>query len=176
MEASLIIHRLFDDAAPLQDKKATVRFAARCRDQDRQYEINNNGELDNGVYHKFVYSSRDGQPEASSSLDDAKGSINDLRPHSSRNMSKPSGGIEFGEELEKLKKGMRDNDYSQSKGDPSDTDSVHGIGVPGVGEMLDPARVQTLINFGYPDDYVRYCLLENEASYCLSGYFLLGEN
>lgn len=35
MEASLIIHRLFDDAAALQDKKATVRFAARCRDQDR---------------------------------------------------------------------------------------------------------------------------------------------
>jgi len=35
MEASLIIHRLFDDAAPLADKKATVRFAARCRDQDR---------------------------------------------------------------------------------------------------------------------------------------------
>ena len=69
MDAGLIIHRLFekkisskffDDAAPLEDKKEMVRFAARCRDQDRQYEINNNGELDNGVYHKFVYSSRDG--------------------------------------------------------------------------------------------------------------------
>ena len=60
MDAGLIIHRLFDDAAPLEEKKDMVRFAARCRDQDRQYEINNNGELDNGVYHKFVYSSRDG--------------------------------------------------------------------------------------------------------------------
>lgn len=60
MDAGLIIHRLFDDAAPLEDKKDMIRFAARCRDQDRQYEINNNGELDNGVYHKFVYSSRDG--------------------------------------------------------------------------------------------------------------------
>lgn len=97
--------------------------------------------MDNGVYHKFVYSSRDGQPEASSSMDDAKGSINDLRPHSSRNMSKPSGGIEFGDELEKLKKGIREADFSQSKEGPSDTDSVHGIGVPGVGEMLDPLRV-----------------------------------
>ena len=36
-----------------------IKFAARCRDQDRQYEINNNCELDNGVYHKFVYSSED---------------------------------------------------------------------------------------------------------------------
>ena len=45
--------------APIQGKKDTIKFAARCRDQDRQYEINNNAELDNGVYHKFVYSSKD---------------------------------------------------------------------------------------------------------------------
>jgi len=35
MDAGLIIHRLFDDAALLEDKKEMVRFAARCRDQDR---------------------------------------------------------------------------------------------------------------------------------------------
>jgi len=44
----------------MRPKKEMIRFAARCRDQDRQYEINNNCELDNGVYHKFVYSSNDG--------------------------------------------------------------------------------------------------------------------
>ena len=59
MKGSLIIHRLFDKDTALEDKREMIRFAARCRDQDRQYEINNNGELDNGVYHKFVYSSRD---------------------------------------------------------------------------------------------------------------------
>jgi len=32
-------------------------FDARVRDIDRQYEINNNGELDNGVYNKFVNNS-----------------------------------------------------------------------------------------------------------------------
>jgi len=45
--------------APMEEKKEVLKFAARCRDQDRQYEINNNAELDNGVYHKFVYSSKD---------------------------------------------------------------------------------------------------------------------
>ena len=45
------------------DKKSLIKFAARCRDQDRQYEINNNCELDNGVYHKFVYSSHEGGGE-----------------------------------------------------------------------------------------------------------------
>lgn len=90
MAASLIIHRHFGDQAPLEDKKQMIRFAARCRDQDRQYEINNNGELDNGVYHKFVYSSRDGGPEQSSSHAESKGSVNDLRPHSSRNFKNRS--------------------------------------------------------------------------------------
>lgn len=45
--------------APMEPKKDILKFAARCRDQDRQYEINNNAELDNGVYHKFVYSTKD---------------------------------------------------------------------------------------------------------------------
>lgn len=49
--------------APMEEKRDMIKFAARCRDQDRQYEINNNAELDNGVYHKFVYSSKDGNEE-----------------------------------------------------------------------------------------------------------------
>lgn len=32
MESSLIIHRLFKDAAPMEEKKEMIRFAARCRD------------------------------------------------------------------------------------------------------------------------------------------------
>jgi len=45
--------------APMRPIKEVLKFEARCRDQNRQYEINNNAELDNGVYHKFVYSTKD---------------------------------------------------------------------------------------------------------------------
>ena len=38
----------------LVDKKRELRFAKKCREVDRQYEFNNNGQLDNGVYHKVV--------------------------------------------------------------------------------------------------------------------------
>ena len=51
-----------------------------------------------------------------------------------------------------------------------------GLGLPGRGAVLDEKRMQTLIDFGYPEDYVRFCLLENEACYCLAGYYLLGED
>ena len=36
------------------EKMIILKFARRCREIDRQYEFNNNGELDNGVYHKFI--------------------------------------------------------------------------------------------------------------------------
>ena len=35
-------------------KNQVVKFAARCREVDRQYEAQNNSKLDNGVYNKFV--------------------------------------------------------------------------------------------------------------------------
>lgn len=33
------------------DKK-NIKFAAKVKEIDRQYEANNNAELDNGVYHQ----------------------------------------------------------------------------------------------------------------------------
>ena len=36
-----------------------LKFARRCREIDRQYEFNNNGDLDNGVYHKFALNSEE---------------------------------------------------------------------------------------------------------------------
>jgi serine/threonine protein kinase len=37
------------------EKNLIIKFEAKCRDWDRQYEMNNWWELDNGVYNKFVY-------------------------------------------------------------------------------------------------------------------------
>lgn len=36
----------------MMQSKGCLKFAPRVRDIDKQYEINNNAELDNGVYHK----------------------------------------------------------------------------------------------------------------------------
>jgi hypothetical protein len=41
------------------EKMMVINFARRCREIDRQYEFNNNGDLDNGVYHKYVYNSEE---------------------------------------------------------------------------------------------------------------------
>ncbi len=45
------------------EKMMVLNLARRCREIDRQYEFNNNGELDNGVYHKYVYNSKEDEEE-----------------------------------------------------------------------------------------------------------------
>ena len=34
--------------------KRVLKFAPKCKDLDRQYEQNNNADLDNGVYNNFI--------------------------------------------------------------------------------------------------------------------------
>ena len=41
----------------MYDKNLVLRLSRLCREIDRQYEFNNNGQLDNGVYHKQVNAS-----------------------------------------------------------------------------------------------------------------------
>lgn len=48
-----------------------LRLNAKCRDVDWQYEINNNNDLDNGVFNKFAKKSlkeNDQIPDESSSV------------------------------------------------------------------------------------------------------------
>jgi len=41
----------------LAEKNLILRLSRLCREIDRQYEFNNNGQLDNGVYHKQMNNS-----------------------------------------------------------------------------------------------------------------------
>jgi serine/threonine protein kinase len=62
----------------LCEKMMVLKFARRCREIDRQYEFNNNGELDNGVYHKFVYNSDDGGDDGDGKDDESEANNRDL--------------------------------------------------------------------------------------------------
>ena len=41
----------------MMEKNPILRLSRLCRKIDRQYEFNNNGQLDNGVYHKQINNS-----------------------------------------------------------------------------------------------------------------------
>jgi len=44
---------LSDSVKELIETRRIIKFGPRVRDIDKQYEINNNADLDNGVYHKY---------------------------------------------------------------------------------------------------------------------------
>jgi len=49
----------------LCEKNMVLRLSRLCREIDRQYEFNNNGQLDNGVYHKQINNSVEDQSQDS---------------------------------------------------------------------------------------------------------------
>ena len=78
------------------EKMMVIKFARKCREIDRQYEFNNNGDLDNGVYHKFV-NNTNGENEEEDSENKSKIEDIDLlaKPMlvSTRQMDKEEDGI-----------------------------------------------------------------------------------
>ena len=71
---------------------------------------------------------------------------------------------------------MLEAELSDDYGLEDSTNSHYGVGfsVARSGGKADEHRIQTLLNFGYPEDYLRYCLAEDEACYCMATYYLLG--
>ena len=47
------VMELSDSIKDLMEDRRIIKFGPRVRDIDKQYEINNNADLDNGVYHKY---------------------------------------------------------------------------------------------------------------------------
>ena len=53
----------------MQDKKQVMKFAAKAKEIDRQYEANNNAELDNGVYHQDSEEEKEGGERKNTSIE-----------------------------------------------------------------------------------------------------------
>ena len=81
----------------LCEKNMALRLSRLCREIDRQYEFNNNGQLDNGVYHKQINNSADDK-------------------------SVDSGDKGLGEKDEKLSKRKRSKRDKKEKDDSDDDD------------------------------------------------------
>jgi hypothetical protein len=54
---------LSDSIKELLESRRIIKYGPRVRDIDKQYEINNNADLDNGVYHKMDDEQQDEQLE-----------------------------------------------------------------------------------------------------------------
>ena len=72
----------------------------------------------------------------------------------------------FGDDL---KKRLDTDNIDDIDLDQESSDSVAGL-FPG--HQIDNKTVQVLVNFGYNEDYVRQCIMDNVANYCNAAYIL----
>ena len=175
-----------------------LKFARRCREIDRQYEFNNNGELDNGVYHKFVYNSQDGEDSGGDPQEDNQEANNrDLLSvpmllserkqarggrASVENSFEMEASLKVMKEREAITKGimeksaitkeMRNNKRVEEIDD--ELVKTYETFQSRYSNQLDDDKIHKLVSFGYPFDYVKKSLEEYEPNYCTAGYYLLG--
>lgn len=99
-------YRMPTEIREMIQSKSCFKFAHRVREIDKQYEVNNNAELDNGVYHDFnISGDKKGEP-----VDREDSLQSDFRDtlHSHKN-KKEQGSEEPQTELQKLEKMMLNN-------------------------------------------------------------------
>ena len=127
-------------------KNNVIKFSAKVKELNRNYELNNNGEIDNGI----VISPKD-------SIDDKK-KDNEISPYNyngsyySKIQSKP---FSANNELEEGLSSRRENNKNES--------------------FFNENVLNELNDLGYNKDYIKECILKNEINYATTSYHLLNK-
>ena len=133
-----------DTKFPIKDKREMLKFAAKARDIDRQYEKNNNGDTDNGVYNKFVCESTERDPNELPSSSEDEELFND----SIRTRPKSTVNLLFNEKRTLI------------------IGKCNKI-------IVDEDTLIKTESFGYPRQYIVKCLKDNKLNHATATYYLL---
>lgn len=142
------------------EKWEIMKYEVKCRELDKEYEKNNNGELDNGVYNKFVNNSIRND-------DDGEKANEELISHPSTFEEKPN--EDYIKQLNQvfgaaLTKGDR------NKGNLGNIETM----VSNYNFQINQEIIKIMADrLGYPKAYTTNCLDSNETNYCTTTYYLL---
>jgi len=148
---------------PIIEKGRAIKFSAKCRDVDRQYEKNNNGEVDNGVYNKFV-------------------ETNNSKEKSFGNESGSSLEQSFEDGKEKIERQytdlLEDNEgYTKTESTQAQsTVAKYNIYEHEKDDKIDETIIKQIEAYGYSKKYMNQCLSENKMNYATAAYYLLLNN
>ena len=152
---------------------------------NRQYELNNNGEIDHGILINRSKMSSSCSNRLNEGNKNTKREENDLIKDKSKSKSKDISinNIKEEKEIKKLtesnskklinisNKEKETNILLKSKGNASF--SMNSFNNE---EILDENVLQNVEKFGYKKDYVKKCVVNNEINYCTATYYLLLNN
>lgn len=145
----------------MEVKQQVLRFSKKCREIDRQYEFNNNGQLDNGVYHKVVANNSFEQQDK---FEETQGIEIEQSLTSIRNQQRKGKSASNARNNQQISASEQSSFLSMAE------DYLIQNNQP---RPLDPPKVQKLVSFGYPEPYVVNQMREMHPNYCTAGYYLL---
>ena len=164
------------------EKQLVLRLSRLCREVDRQYEFNNNGQLDNGVYHKQIVNSQENKSQDSKQKGDKKKSEDSEDEDDELKFQviqcSKSQGLEFLTEdyqNEEKKKQSKEQFIKNMMSNLTDAERQLIESTFGTNKEMeiDEQKIDKLVQYGYPKEYTLASLQNNEANYLTAGYYLL---
>ena len=150
---------------------------------NRQYELNNNGEIDHGILINRSKMSSSCSNRLNEGNKNTKREETDLKDKSKSKSKEISNNINEEEQIKKLSENNskkiinfsnKEKDLNilfKSKGNFSFmTNSFNNE------ENLDESVIENVEKLGYKKDYVKKCVINNEINYCTATYYLLLNN
>lgn len=138
-------------------------FANKCKEINRQYMLNNNAELDNGVYNENEEKPGD-QPQNSplsekEAVDDGLMGLN-MQIENKGPMNGQGGGADSGQPISQI--------------DSNATSNLHSLNTSQI--VVDTEKAQTLEEqYGYDYDYVIESVENEELNHCTTVYYLIDQ-
>jgi serine/threonine protein kinase len=146
---------LLENNNDLNIRNDVFLFSENTKVLNRQYELNNNGEIDHGILIKFNSSKmkeKNNKNENNSNIENEV--INENKS----------------EEFDKINNNnLENNDYSKK-------DSKRNISSLTDSSTIDENILKTMENFGYKRDDIQKFLINNEFNYATATYFLLSNS
>ena len=125
-------------------KNNVIKFSAKVKELNRNYELNNNGEIDNGI----VISPKDSIEKKKIDYDISPYNFNGS--YYSKVHSKP---FSPNNEIEEGLNSKRENNKDDN--------------------IINDKVLEQLFELGYNKDYVKECIFKNEINYATASYYLL---
>lgn len=163
------LSELHDSVKEIMFRKGEVfKLHARVRDIDRQYEFNNNWELDNGVYNRFVNEEEDKKDE------EDKEEEKSVRLNDNEVIDTATGLVKKTENKNTVLRELEGMIEEQNKEDKTHGRSTsHVRSLSTITAELDQEIVKKVWTLGYPREFVVNWLRMNNLNYSTTSYYLL---
>jgi hypothetical protein len=161
-----------DSSEDIFRKGIKMKFDARVREIDRQYERNNNCELDNGVYNK-VNKEEEGEPQLKGEDPVPDCGLGNYEDDVFEKDNNKEDCVNIAPPVETNPESQRRLNFDQAVLSTHRSVYTFVIGKQCLFYILDYDMVQKVERFGYPSDYIVESLNSNEVNYCTATYYLL---